>query len=346
MIKIVTSILLLSVSLLQAKENSVNIIMPKVPEVPKVEALVPKVMMTDSTSSKTNEEIIEEATKKESVVFSNRVAPFMLQHDEMIQNDSNKTIEVGDLDNGKVTAYLHTPFMDVEDVQKILKSAGFDILTTYKVDKKGIATSIVFTNKDLEKSASKLKHGFASTLRATIDKKNKLVSISNPLYIMKAFMQEEYDAKLAEETLKTIRDNFKDLKNSTEVVKFRVLEHFKFMEGMPTYNDMIEIRKSKNSLLFSKAQKSKKVLYSQTLSNGSIIVGVKLSKRTSKFIKKTGYQNAGLLPYPVLIENGTAKILDPKYYIAVMYPMLKMSQFMKIATVPGAITKDIDKIFR
>ncbi len=39
-------------------------------------------------------------------------------------------------------------------------------------------------------------------------------------------------------------------------------------------------------------------------------------------------------------------MLDPKYYIAVMYPMLKMSQFMKISTVPGAITKDIGKIFR
>ena len=39
-------------------------------------------------------------------------------------------------------------------------------------------------------------------------------------------------------------------------------------------------------------------------------------------------------------------MLAPQYYIAVMYPKLKMSQFMKIATVPGAIAKDIDKVFR
>ena len=75
-------------------------------------------------------------------------------------------------------------------------------------------------------------------------------------------------------------------------------------------------------------------------------MGIKLSKRTTRFIKKTGYQNAGLLPYPVLIENNKVKILDPKYYIAIKYPMLKMSQFMTIATVPGAINKDIDKVFR
>ena len=347
MIKIVTSIVLLTVSLLQAANNSVNIKIPKVPEVPKVEAVVPKLTVTDASPSKTNEEIIAEATKKDVVVFSDRVAPFMIHEDENAKSDSNKTLEVGDLDNGRVTAYLHAPYMDVKSVQKTLKSAGFDVVATYKVDKKGLATSVVFTNKEIQKSAAKTNRGFASTLRVTIDKKNKLISISNPIYIMKAFMQDEYNSALAEATLKTIRDNFKELKASNEVIKFRVLERFKFMEGMPTYNDMIVVKKgSKNATLFKKAKKSKKLLYSQTLANGSIVVGLKLGKRTTKFIKKTGYQNAGLLPYPVLIEDGKAKMLDPKYYIAVMYPMLKMSQFMKISTVPGAITKDIDKIFR
>ena len=339
-------VLLLSVSFLQAEDNSITIKIPQVPEVPKVEAVVPQVSVEYGSSSKTNDEIIAEATKKREVVFSDRVAPFMMHEDEHLENDSNATVEVGDLENGRVTAYLHSPLMEVKAVEEALKSAGFDVISTYKIDKKGVATSIVFTNKAIEESAAKLNRGFASTLRVTIDKKNKLVSISNPIYLMKAFMQEEYDSALAEATLKAIRDNFKDLKASEEVIKFRVLERFKFMEGMPTYNDMTIVKKAKNETLLKRAQKSKKVLYAQTLKNGSIIVGVKLGKRTTKFIKKTGYQNAGLLPYPVLIEDGQAKMLDPKYYIAVMYPMLKMSQFMKISTVPGAITKDIDKIFR
>jgi hypothetical protein len=73
---------------------------------------------------------------------------------------------------------------------------------------------------------------------------------------------------------------------------------------------------------------------------------VKLSDNTSKFIEKVGVENAALLPYPVLLENGKAMILAPKYYIAIAYPLLKMSQFMRISTIPGAIEKDCKKLFK
>lgn len=50
--------------------------------------------------------------------------------------------------------------------------------------------------------------------------------------------------------------------------------------------------------------------------------------------------------YPILIENGKAKILDPKYYISYMYPLLQMSEFMTIATIPDTIVKDCEKVFK
>lgn len=334
------SLQIIGTSLLNAE--TINITLPDVPEVPKVEAIVPTVNVSSSSSSPTNAQIIEEATRKKEVFFSDHVAPEMME----IQDDVQKVIKVGDIENGRVAAYLHAPFMSVQDVVKTLQSAGFTILANHKVDKKANATSIVFTNAELEKISSKKMRGFAGALRITVDKKNNLLNISNPIYMQRAFMQDEYDSDLAEETLASLRDSFKDLKNSDEVIKFRVLERFQFMEGMPRYADMQVIKKAPNAALLKSAQNSKKIVYEQKLENGAIVIGVKLGKRTSKFIKKTGYQNAGLLPYPVLIENGEAKILDPKYYIAVMYPLLKMSQFMKIATVPGAISKDIDKIFR
>ena len=162
---------------------------------------------------------------------------------------------------------------------------------------------------------------------------------------MRAFMQKEYDEGVALATLNKIRDAFSIAKNSEEIVKFRVLERFQFMENMPYYQDMKLVAEGKNEDLLKIAKESKQVVYEQHLDNGSIVVGVKLGRRTSKFVAKTGYQNAGLLPYPVLIENGKALMMAPQYYIAIMYPMLKMSQFMKIATVPGAIAKDIYKIF-
>lgn len=63
-------------------------------------------------------------------------------------------------------------------------------------------------------------------------------------------------------------------------------------------------------------------------------------------LKKIGVENASLLPYPVLLENGKAKILAPKYYLAISYPLLKMAQFMTISSVPSAIEKDCKKLFK
>ena len=262
------------------------------------------------------------------------------------RDSADKVIEVGDVHNGKVTAYLHAPLMSSKEVVERLNNAGFKVLETYKIDKKGETTSIVFTNDAIINAASKTNRGFMSTLRVTVDKENSLVSITNPIYVMRAFMQGEYDEALANNTLASLRNAFAELKNSDEGLKFRILERYQFMEGMAKYTDMQIISKGPNEKLLANAKKSKKILYEIALSNGSTLLGVELGSRTTKFVKKIGYQNAGLLPYPVLIEDDEAKILDPKYYIAIMYPMLKMSQFMTIATVPGAINKDIDKIFR
>jgi hypothetical protein len=334
--------LLLSTTLFLTAQT-INIV---VPEVPKVTAKVPEVpqisYIKSSENSKTNEEILREVTAKKVIKFSNHVAPVRKE----IKDSADKVTLVGDIKNGKVTAYLQAPLRTPDEVQATLESAGFKVLSTFKVDKKGFVNSVVFTNDDLIKLASKKGRGFAASLHVTVDKKNSIISITNPVYVLAAFMQNEYDEKVALKTLTTLRDAFKNLKNSNEVLKFRIIGRYQFMAGMPKYGDMQVIKELPSATLLANARKSKKVIYEQKLLNGSTIMGIKLSKRTTRFIKKTGYQNAGLLPYPVLIENNKVKILDPKYYIAIMYPMLKMSQFMTIATVPGAINKDIDKVFR
>jgi len=318
---------------------------PEVPEVPKVEAIVPKVTVIYTNGEKISNDTIEYIPKKrkKEVIFSDHVAPAKYAIKKDTGNDS--TLE-GDVKNGRVSAYLHAPLTTVKEAKETLKKAGFKVLATYKVDKRGEVTSIVFTNKAMVKAASKKMRGFASNLRLVVDTKNEVVNISNPIYVLGAYMQKDYDKKFATDTLKQIVDNFPGIKGSEEIVKFKVLERYHFMENMPFYQDMKVIKKGSTKKLLAKAKKSKKIIYQQKLANGAIILGVKLGKRTSKFVKKTGYRNSGLLPYPVLIENGEAKIMAPQYYIALMYPMLKMSQFMTIATVPGAITKDMDRIFR
>ena len=333
-----------TVEIQRIKEHT--LVIPSVPQPPKVIEISPKLIIVDSKGNviRQNIEAIYPARKK--VIFSDRVAPERFRKKKQSEK---KEILPGDIKNGRVAAYIQSPFLSVEEVSSKLKAAGFEVISEFKVDKKGNVTSIVFTNSSMKSAASHNMRGFAGTLRIVVDKTNKLVNISNPIYVMKAFMQKEYNPSVAEKILLDIRSQFSDLKNSVEVVKFAALERYRFMENMPYYQDMKVIKKAKTEVLLKKVEKAKKkknIAYVQKLENGSYVVGVKLGKRTSKFVKKIGYQNSGLLPYPILIENGEAKILAPQYYIAVMYPMLKMSQFMTIATVPGAITKDIDKIFR
>jgi len=114
---------------------------------------------------------------------------------------------------------------------------------------------------------------------------------------------------------------------------------------MPYYEDMESVASAENATLVEKAKASGSVVFELALENGATLLGVKLDKRTTKFAKKIGANNASVIPYTVLIEDGEAKILAPKYNLAVHYPLLDMSGFMTIATVPGAIIKDCKKVF-
>ncbi len=190
---------------------------------------------------------------------------------------------------------------------------------------------------------------FAGTLRVLINKIDKEIAFNNPLYQSKAFMQDDFNIKIIEGILISIRKAFPTLTNCNDKLKFNLLPKYHFMASMPFYQDMITLAKgtSTQSLLESiKKKKRKNIIYTHIISKDRVVIGIKLGKRTSKFINKIGTKNAGLLPYPILVENGEAKILDPKYYISIMYPELKMSQFMTIATIPDDIERDAGRIFR
>lgn len=328
------------------QDNTVHITMPKVIEAPKSNAVVIPAVKLDVQTQNTLDPDIKQKEykkyKKGEVNFSKRVPPNYDKKEKV----SSKTVEVGEISNFRVNAYLRAPLISEDEIKTRLESAGFSVLGSYVVDKKTKVKSIVFSDKALTTAASRKSRGFAGTLRVLIDEKSGVMSISNPIYVMKAFMQEEYNSEMATQALKRLRTVFNEVQNSEDIIKFSRLENYQFMFGMPYYKDMKEVALGDNKALLQRARKSNKIVYEQHLDNGSVVIGIKLSKRTNKFVKKIGYKNGGLLPYPILIEDNAAKILAPKYYIAVMYPMLSMSEFMAIATVPGAIEKECDKIFR
>jgi uncharacterized protein (DUF302 family) len=317
------------VQTIQTTNGTVEICIPTVPKVPEV------------LNSQKNHDALDRSIK-----FSKRMPPNYIPHrfDKEKKLKQSTNTRIGEVSQGRVSAYLRGKFMDVETVEENLKAAGFEVLTSVPVDKKGTLISVVFTDKSLISMASKENRGFIASLRVLVDTKDKKISITNHLYITKGFLQSDFDEKAAKKLLVKLIEHFPGLKNSKDVLKFQLLPKYQFMNGMPHYEDMIEVASGDD--LLEKIKDNDKVLFTQTLENGSVLIGIQLSKRTSTFTRRIGRNNAAMLPYPILIENGKAKILDPKYYIAYMYPMLKMTEFMTIASIPDAMIKDCEKVFK
>jgi len=252
----------------------------------------------------------------------------------------------GHIEKEFVSAYLRGPFATAAQVNADLKNAGFEILGVHDIDKKGDLTSIIFTCPSLKKMASKKNRGFMGVLKVLVDDVNKQISIANPLYFAKAYLQDDFDKAAATKVLDKLNQTFEGLKNSKDGMEFADLSGYHFAMSMPYYEDMESVASGENAKLIEKAKASGSVVFELTLDSGATLLGVELDKRTTKFAKKIGAENASVIPYTILIENGEAKALAPKYNLALHYPLLSMTGFMTIATVPGAILKDCKKIFQ
>lgn len=333
----------------ETSPKAYDITIPAIPAIPEHNISVPAVPPVkihyerSAAEEESSEPNVTSPGLERGISFGKRTPPDWSKKE---QSASKSAAEVGEVNGGQVSLYLRGGLMEPDAVAAALEAAGFSVLGRFPVDKKAEMLSIIFTDDALQKAAAKPGRGFAASLRVLVDKNGKQISIMNPLYVSKAFLQDDYDAAAAEATLAKLRGAFTGLKNSDDHFKFEQLPTFQFMETMPYYQDRIEVGTGDTAALLEKARASKQLAFEQSLPNGSVLVGVKLGSHTSEFVKKIGSRNAGLLPYPVLIENGKALMLEPKYYIAVMYPQLSMSNFMAIAAVPGAISKACDNIFR
>jgi hypothetical protein len=212
--------------------------------------------------------------------------------------------------SGRISTFLEGTFQDAKSVESSLTSAGFEILATDTIDKKGKLTAIVFTCPTLKKMADKPNRGHAAVLRVLINKIDEEISIANPLYFSKAFLQDDFDAKTAEAVLSKINGAFKGLKDSKDGMDFDDLAGYHFMLSMPYYDDMAIIGEGDNADLIAKVKSYKKgenLLFELKLSENRTILGYKIGSRTAKFVSKIGIKNAGLLPYTILIEKDCSK---------------------------------------
>ena len=120
-------------------------------------------------------------------------------------------------------------------------------------------------------------------------------------------------------TLKSIKNSltgvFTDLKPSSDKWVYEDLSDYQFMTMMPYYQDSAVVGEGDTAQLVKKAESYKKGklhLFTLKIAEGKYLVGYELSKRTAKFVEKIGVQNAGVLPYTILIENDEARMLAAK----------------------------------
>lgn len=249
----------------------------------------------------------------------------------------------------EIPAYFYATHADTETTKEKLADAGFDVVGSFKVTKK--ADTIIVTTDDLKAAANKPNRGFGAVLRVLVDNENNRISAVNPVYFGKAFFQKDYNHALAVKLSDMLHEALGEMTPSMDKYEYDELEEYRFMFGMPYYEDMDELNEDDAETAELMAQlegykKGKSVLFKLSVAPGRTLYGMELSRRTSKFVKKIGSQNAQILPYTILIEDGKAKALAAKYYIAISYPLLSMGEFMTIATVPGAINKDLSKPFK
>lgn len=266
----------------------------------------------------------------------------------MFSGCSSKEATPGYTGPEEVSTYFDAPLMSTDEATAKLKSAGFEIVAIDTVSKKKFA-SIVFTNDYLKSLADKPDRGFlAGALRVLIDTETNTTRISNPRYFVKAFLQQDYKLGDEQPLLDDVHKAFSQLTPSKDKWEFTGLADYQFMIGRPYYQDQIIAGEGNTTDLIAKldSAKSKKIVFKMKVGEGRTLYGVKLHKRTMKFVDKIGAVNAGILPWMILVEDNQAKALRADYLIAISYPLLDLGGFMGIMTVPGAVEKDVEKYFK
>ncbi|MGB5965351.1 MAG: hypothetical protein WBF77_08915 [Sulfurimonadaceae bacterium] len=265
----------------------------------------------------------------------------------MFSGCSSKEATPGYTGPAEVSTYFVAPLMSTDDVKSKLQSAGFEIVAVDKVGKAKL-DSIVFTNDYLKGLANKPGRGFlAGALRVLVDTEGNTTRISNPRYFTKAFLQDDYKLGDEQPLLDDLNKAFPELKPSEDKWEFAGLADYQFMIGRPYYQDQIVAGEGSTADLIAKMDSAKKkdVVFKLEVGEGRTLYGVKLHKRTMKFADKIGAQNAGIMPWMILVEDNKATALRADYMIAISYPLLDLGGFMGIMTVPGAVEKDVSKYF-
>ncbi len=240
----------------------------------------------------------------------------------------------------KLTAYYTSNPQTVEELRSKLETNGFDILAIDEIFEN--ETVISFTNKALQNTNS-----FLSVLHISVNHGIE-IRVQNPSYFGAAYLQDKFKYGQFAETLKALELTLGKMYEGEDQLSFSDLSQYHFMLGMPHFNDTIIVAKGNDILeRLRETNTTKYISYVLKLPNGATLVGHKLNSKTYDYLKKIKAQNnAQIFPYEVMIKDEKAVMLSPKYYLALSLPLLSMTDFLKIASAPDEIEKDIKIVYK
>lgn len=233
-------------------------------------------------------------------------------------------------------------YMSVQELEMKLAAQGLTVIGKHAVNGNSKYTSIIYTSDDLKKMGAAPTRGFIAALRILHNAEKKELLVSNPEYFIRAYFQKDYKDGMEAPVSKALAAALGVLEPTDDELSAKKLAKYKFMIGMPKYDDFERVAKGSVEELAEKLESnaSGRIVFRLDIKGdgSSLLYGVGLPDGIEKFNDKIETMNQSqLLPYTVLIEDGEANILHAKYYLALSFPQLTMTEFMKIMSVPGDI---------
>ena len=311
-------------------------------------AKVPEVMSLDEENKRLKAKVKEleakiKAMKKGETTIETRPvtpAPVPAARQTPKKIFKGAKLKIGGKAPKKLSTYYAANYQNVDALKAKLEANGFHVLAVTPILKG--KTVITVTNDELLETNTWL-----ATLHVLVNEGDE-IRIQNPSYFGAAYLQDKFKYGQFTKTLKAFQAVLGDMYEVNDKFELSELANYQFMFGMPYLNDTITVAEGDN--LFAKVTSenaAKYVAYTLRLPNGNVIVGHKLRNRTNKFLQKINAgRDANILPYESMIQGKKAIMLDPKYYLALSLPLLSMSDFMKIASAPGEIEKDVKRAYK
>jgi len=253
-----------------------------------------------------------------------------------------------DLMAKEISSYESATFKNISEVKSALDRNGLTVVGEYDTMQNPNYHVIAYTCPTMLKNASKENRAFAAVQKVLINTKNKELVLTNPEYFLHAFMQNDFQESDAQKINKKLSSAFGELKGSKDSLDQDDIAQYHFMMGMPYYEDMIKVAKGENLAQKLERNAAKNIIF-KIQTGDAILYGIAMptEKGEKYYIPEIeGQRNTAFLPYMLMIEEDEAKILHPKYYLAIAYPNLSMGNFMSISATPGDIEEYMAGLFK